>query len=188
MNLDRLNSCLDTNHVRASHVAIIGAGGSSDFIKNLARCGVSQFTVIDPDFVESANVARQGFRQDQVGMRKVSGVAAAIRTISPAAIVHELPIDVTKLDDQSVKQVFAGVNLFVFATDSFAAQARGIKSHSFSACRRFGSGCSQAALVVKSSIGMKRFCPAFGVCSAIATPSKGRPVRTASVWTHQVMA
>ncbi len=125
MNLDRLRTCLDTDHLRASHVAVVGVGGSSHFITNLARCGVTQFTLVDPDRVESPNVARQGFRQDQVGLRKVSGAAAAIRSISPAATIHELPIDFTTLDDDGVKKAFAGVNLFVFATDSFAAQARG---------------------------------------------------------------
>lgn len=125
MNLDRLRACLDTDHVRASHVAVVGVGGSSHFITNLARCGVRRFTLVDPDSVEPANVARQGFRHDQVGLRKVSGAAAAIRTVSPAATVHELPVDFTTLDDEGVTRAFAGVNLFVFATDSFAAQARG---------------------------------------------------------------
>ncbi|MBY0458990.1 MAG: ThiF family adenylyltransferase, partial [Gemmataceae bacterium] len=67
----------------------------------------------------------QGFRQDQVGWRKVSAASAAVRAVSPAATVHELPIDFTALDDAGVRRAFAGVNLFVFATDSFAAQARG---------------------------------------------------------------
>lgn len=125
MNLVRLRPSLAVDHVRAAHVAVVGTGGSSHLITNFARCGVGRFTLVDPDTVEPANVARQGFRQDQVGWRKVSAAAAAVRAVSPAATVHELPIDFTALDDAGVRRAFAGVHLFVFATDAFAAQARG---------------------------------------------------------------
>ena len=125
MNLTRLRKSLDTDHIRPSHVAVVGVGGSSHLITNLARCGVGRFTLVDPDTVEPANLARQGFQNGHVGGRKVSAVAAALRAIAPDVAVRELPLDFTAMDDAAAAQALAGVNLLILATDSFAAQARG---------------------------------------------------------------
>ena len=58
-------------------------------------------------------------------MPKVHAVANKIRAINPNATVECFSIDFTTLSDDEIRESFGDSDLFIFATDSFAAQSRG---------------------------------------------------------------
>ena len=55
----------------AQRVHIIGCGSvGSTIAENLARCGVTKFTLWDFDSVEAHNIVNQMFTQEDVGKKK----------------------------------------------------------------------------------------------------------------------
>ena len=125
MDFSRIATSIDTNRLQQSTVAIIGVGGARDLACDLARSGVGRFRLFDPDRVEPANVARQGHTHADIGMSKVRATAVELRRINPAVEAIGEAIDFTALSDSDVDDQFHDVDVAVFATDRFAAQARG---------------------------------------------------------------
>ena len=125
MDLSRISSVIDTIKTQAATVTVIGAGGAADLILALARCGVGTFNLIDFDLVTASNIARQGHHIDEIGGLKVEAVAAMIRRINPDAQVTCLPRNFLEMTDEEVDAYLGQTTLFIFATDRFAAQARG---------------------------------------------------------------
>lgn len=65
-------------------IHIIGCGSvGSTVAENLARCGVSNFTLWDFDKVESHNIVNQMFRQQDVGRLKVEALRDLLTDINP---------------------------------------------------------------------------------------------------------
>ena len=63
---------------------IIGCGAIGSFTAStLARMGVAQFDLIDPDTVDKENIGVQDFTFHQLGMHKTAAVAQNIRAINP---------------------------------------------------------------------------------------------------------
>ena len=125
MQFERIEKAIDVPKTQTKVVTIVGAGGSAPLIENLTRCGVQHWKLVDLDTVDDVNIARQGHAPADIGLPKVEAVANKIRAINPSAIVECFPIDFTTLDDDEVRRSFGETGLFIFATDSFAAQSRG---------------------------------------------------------------
>lgn len=69
-----------------SRIHIIGCGSvGSTLAENLARSGVTKFTLWDFDHVESHNIANQMFTQEDVGRLKVEALKDIILRINPDA-------------------------------------------------------------------------------------------------------
>lgn len=67
-----------------SRIHIIGCGSvGSTVAENLARCGVTKFTLWDFDMVEPHNLANQMFRQKDVGKAKVDALKDILMEINP---------------------------------------------------------------------------------------------------------
>lgn len=65
-------------------IHIIGCGSvGSTVAENLARCGVTKFTLWDFDLVEPHNLANQMFRQKDVGASKVEALLDILCEINP---------------------------------------------------------------------------------------------------------
>lgn len=65
---------------------IIGCGSvGSTVAENLARLGITKFTLYDFDVVEPHNIANQMFVNDDIGKEKVDAVAEIITSINPDA-------------------------------------------------------------------------------------------------------
>lgn len=65
-------------------IHIIGCGSvGSTVAENLARCGVTKFTLWDFDMVEPHNLANQMFRQKDVGVSKVEALLDILCEINP---------------------------------------------------------------------------------------------------------
>jgi hypothetical protein len=68
------------------HVVIIGVGAiGSQLAEQLAKMGVRQFTLIDPDCVSVENLPVQGFYENELYAAKVYAVEDRIRRINSAA-------------------------------------------------------------------------------------------------------
>lgn len=125
MDFSRIQSVVDVSRTVKKRACVVGVGGSVTLISDLCRCGVSAFTLVDPDRIELSNVARQDHLADQLGEYKVDAVARNLKRINPEVRVTPLAVDFCALNDADIDHFFSETDLFVFATDSFPAQARG---------------------------------------------------------------
>ena len=78
--------------LRNSHVAVFGLGGVGSYTAEcLARSGVGELTLVDNDTVSVTNINRQlEALSSTVGQPKAEAVAARIRDINPAAVLHPM--------------------------------------------------------------------------------------------------
>lgn len=91
----------DLEKIRSVRVGIAGAGGlGSNCAQHLVRCGFRSLTLVDHDMVDSSNLNRQFFFDDQVGGSKVDMLAENLRRINPGLDVksERISIDHTNLD------------------------------------------------------------------------------------------
>ena len=75
-----------------SHVILFGLGGVGSYTAEcLARSGVGELTLVDSDTVSVTNINRQlEALTSTVGQSKAEAVAARIREINPAAVLHPM--------------------------------------------------------------------------------------------------
>lgn len=110
----------------------VGVGSGRGLYEGLARCGVSNFLLIDHDYAEDVNVATQHSVVSENGKRKVNVTKERILDINPKAHVTAASL---KLDDRFSDKDFESlvgkklVNdptdiLICGLTDSFPAQSR----------------------------------------------------------------
>ena len=76
----------------ASHVILFGLGGVGSYTAEcLARSGIGELTLVDSDTVSLSNINRQlEALTSTVGLPKAEAVAARIREINPAAVLHPM--------------------------------------------------------------------------------------------------
>ncbi|GHA68519.1 tRNA threonylcarbamoyladenosine dehydratase [Formosimonas limnophila] len=99
--LDRLYGEHTAEHLKHSHVCVVGVGGVGSWaVEALARCGVGQLTLIDADHVVESNVNRQvQATTDNLGKAKITALTERIASINPDCRVVEIDefIDETNL-------------------------------------------------------------------------------------------
>lgn len=125
MNTDRIAKAIDVPKLALMLVTIVGVGGGASLIRNLVRCGVRRFRLIDFDRVGEENICRQEVMIDQVGAFKVHSLADEMARINPEVEVQRYAFDFLTFDDDDVREYLGDTDLFIFATDTHAAQARG---------------------------------------------------------------
>ena len=118
-DLSRIKTAMDVRKLRQAVVVVIGLGGAADMVRNLARCGIRHFRLIDFDRVDESNIARQGHDAASVGQPKVVSVAAQLKAINPAVVVETFDQDVTALSDEDEAHIFADADVVLACTDSF---------------------------------------------------------------------
>jgi sulfur carrier protein ThiS adenylyltransferase len=103
-------------HLSKFRVGIAGAGGlGSNCAVALARSGVGTLVIADFDIIEEANLTRQYYFTDQIGMNKSLALKENISRINTDTIViaHEV-----KLDRGNIAKIFSGCDIIVEAFDS----------------------------------------------------------------------
>jgi molybdopterin/thiamine biosynthesis adenylyltransferase len=106
-------------------VLVAGAGSvGSRIAEDLVRSGVGAFTVIDPDTVDPANLARTVYTAADIGMPKPEALARRLQAIDPAAVADCHSAQLGTID---LPRALAGVSLVVAATDDMAEQ--GLLAH-----------------------------------------------------------
>lgn len=128
----RVVEAYDLARMARARLVAVGVGGAAAFLEDLARCGIGEFVLIDPDVVAESNIATQQVYRRDIGRPKVSALAERLRDINPGIRVREVATSLDGLDDHAVRQLchdrFDGpgplVTLLCGLTDNFFAQAR----------------------------------------------------------------
>lgn len=107
--------------LKASHVAIIGAGGiGCPAITYLAAAGVGKLTIIDDDVVELSNLQRQPlFTDDDVGLPKAEVAAEAVDRINPHV---DFTAHIVRLGDTNAIDLLDGATLILDGCDNFSTR------------------------------------------------------------------
>lgn len=94
----RLYGQVGAQRLAAAHVAVVGIGGVGSWAAEaLARSGIGEISLFDLDDVCVSNSNRQLHAlADTVGQAKVEVMAARIRAINPACVVHAVADFVTR--------------------------------------------------------------------------------------------
>jgi molybdopterin/thiamine biosynthesis adenylyltransferase len=114
----RIDGLIDTDALADEHVTVVGLGtvGSTVAVE-LAKSGVGNFTLIDPDRLEIHNVVRHECGVDDLGRSKPHAVADRIRETNPLASVETVPVDVTEQPGELADHV-ADADLVAVCTDT----------------------------------------------------------------------
>jgi len=102
-------------HLSKFRVGIAGAGGlGSNCAVALARCGVGTIVISDFDIIEEANLNRQYYFIEQVGMLKTIALKENISRINQEVfvIIHQ-----KKLNRMNIPEIFSGCHVIVEAFD-----------------------------------------------------------------------
>jgi hypothetical protein len=134
---ERRRATYDLNLLRRWRFVSIGCGGSAACAQEVARAGIHDFVLIDPDTVSEGNLATQAFFRSDIGQPKVECLARRILDINPCASVvryQKWLDDISDIEFQSLlwrppDELSHGCPLqkpvlLCGFTDSFQAQAR----------------------------------------------------------------
>jgi len=101
--------------VSSARVGFAGAGGlGSNCALNLVRSGFEKLTIVDFDTVVSANLDRQFYFLDQVGLNKVDALKISLLRINPDLEVKAL---IKKINKENIKCIFADCDIVVECFD-----------------------------------------------------------------------
>lgn len=107
--------------IAALRVAIVGCGGTGSVVaEQLAHLGVRNFTLVDPDLIESTNLNRVvGSSEPDIGAAKVLITDRMIRRINPEAVISAVAGDVR---DWATAKLLTQVDAIFSCTDSHASR------------------------------------------------------------------
>ncbi len=106
--------------LRTRRVVVAGLGSvGSRIAEDLVRAGVGTLVLIDPERVESPNLARSVYSSDDLGERKTRALARRLRAIAPAVHLVEHAATLGRLP---LAEVLDGADLVVGATDDMQEQ------------------------------------------------------------------
>lgn len=80
----------DQAALQSCHANVVGAGALGSILAiSLARLGVGELTIIDPDVLEPHNLENQAYTRSHLGSTKVSALADIISSITSMTRVHQ---------------------------------------------------------------------------------------------------
>lgn len=130
----RVETAYDPAVMTTTRIVAVGVGGSVSYLEDMARSGVGEFVLIDPDVVEDVNVGTQHVWPDEIGRPKVAACARRLAALNPSARIWTVQAADHALDDRAMRRlVFSALpgavdvprtSLLCAFTDAFAAQAR----------------------------------------------------------------
>lgn len=132
---DRVHDAYDLAATAATRLVVVGVGGAAAFVESMARAGVGEFVLIDPDIVELPNIATQQVYRRDAGRPKVDAIAERILDVNPHARVIGIQSYLDELDDDMLgwlthrplphsNSIGPSTSILCGFTDSFWAQAR----------------------------------------------------------------
>ena len=130
----RVSDLYDLARLDRCRVIAVGAGGAAAFLEDIARSGVGELVLIDPDTVSVTNLATQQVYRQDIGRPKVEAIRERLLDINPNARVEIRQAKDVDLDDAEFERLIhkplggseQGPVQTVLCgfTDKFAAQAR----------------------------------------------------------------
>jgi len=113
----RIEGVVDIAELRRKRVLVVGVGsGGSTVALELAKAGVGNFTLIDPDRLELTNVVRHECDDRYLHRRKVDAVAELIQGRNPEAEIKTVAKDVFELGGR-LEELIAESDLIAACTD-----------------------------------------------------------------------
>lgn len=108
--------------LKRARVAIFGIGGVGSFAaEGLARAGVGELRLVDPDTIERTNINRQIHAlTETVGQSKVEAMKARILEINPEAVVEAM-VDVYR-PEEAERFLAGGFDYVIDAVDTVTAK------------------------------------------------------------------
>jgi len=102
-------------HLAKFRVGIAGAGGlGSNCAVALARSGIGTLVISDFDLIEEANLNRQFYFADQIGMKKTLALSENIKRTGSSTRIIANQIE---LNPENVPRIFSGCDVIVEAFD-----------------------------------------------------------------------
>lgn len=102
-------------HLAKFRIGIAGAGGlGSNCAVALARSGIGTLVIADSDIVEEANLNRQFFFADQLGMEKTKALKENIERINSGTRIITNQV---KLNPDNISLIYSGCDVIVEAFD-----------------------------------------------------------------------
>ncbi len=123
MNFTRIMTTIAVSIMQRSTVLIVG--GAYGLACDLVRCGLGRLIYVDYDRVDASNPSRQDFNAGDVGRLKIDAIAESLKRIDPNVEVEVHARDVCSIGTDEWDELFGDVDLAIYATDFFPAQARG---------------------------------------------------------------
>ncbi len=123
MDTSRIEQSIDVEKMQSSHVTLVGGGYG--LACDLVRSGLGAVSLVDFDSITSSNPARQDFYSTDINRLKVEATANTIQRINPEVEVEGHVRDYCAIPREEHDQLFGDTDLFIYATDSFPAQALG---------------------------------------------------------------
>ena len=140
----RLKDSFDLEHLQHTRLCIIGCGGGSSAVRNLARMGFGQYVLVDPDVFSESNIGSQQADPGHIGRPKTVALAEDIVKLNPRATVVAIQKRIEDIDDTEFDKLlnkpfgtsaqdFKGIDgdlkkprktILLALTDDFSAQAR----------------------------------------------------------------
>lgn len=116
MTWDRVERLIGTDNLKRlaeAHVCVVGLGSGGGFVaQSLAMSGVGQFTLIDDDVLEAANVVRHVCDLRDVGRNKAEAVGDLLRHRNP-----DVKVDVRKGRVEQHMDALDACDVLVVAVD-----------------------------------------------------------------------
>jgi len=107
--------------IEKAKIGIAGAGGlGSNCAACLVRVGFKRFTIADFDHIEPANLDRQFYFEDQVGMKKVEALRVNLFRINPHLELQMLSV---KLGPANIPEIFRDCDVVVECLDRAEAKS-----------------------------------------------------------------
>ncbi len=101
--------------IACAKIGIAGAGGlGSNCAVALVRAGFRDFVIADFDKVDVANLDRQAYFEDQVGMKKVEALKINLLRISKNLRIDSFDV---KLGSSNISRIFSGCDVMVECLD-----------------------------------------------------------------------
>jgi len=113
----------DQERLREARVAVVGVGGIGGTVSTvLARSGVSNFLLVDPERYDTPDVNRQvGCFSDTIGQYKADVIGREINRINPMARVE---VHRERLPLEKTRQVLDGWDIVVAEADDLAYSSK----------------------------------------------------------------
>ena len=126
-NYSRINGAVNIELLQNTHIIGVGAGGAYCLYESVARSAGGKLTVLDFDTVDDVNLTRQGYEMHQLGKRKVDALGEHLKNVNAGMQYTGITKNFLEMNDDELDAIFGKGDLFLFLTDSFAAQAFGNK-------------------------------------------------------------
>ena len=115
---ERLGSLNISSRLDNKKVMMVGLGSVGSIAAlQLAKSGVTDFTLVDPDILKLHNIIRHVCGLSDIGRYKVDAIRDKLKNINPSIKIHSLVKDCS---DAYVKyeNIFNEMDLFVVSTDT----------------------------------------------------------------------